>query len=88
MQKPMAVRMKGKEKTNFQHNKKFNPHSLMASHLKEMEVTIRSLIATTTLMVPIVTSDSLEGLGLRPIPPNHPKGRLPIQAARKAETDF
>ena len=65
IQKPMAVRMKGKEKTNFQHNKKYSPHSLMASHLMAMEVTVRSLMATTTLMVPKVTSDSLEGLGLR-----------------------
>ena len=37
----------------------------MASHLMAMEVTVRSLMATTTLMVPKVTSDSLEGLGLR-----------------------
>lgn len=64
MQKPMAVRMKGKEKTKHQHSKKYSLHSLMASHLKEMEATIRSLMATTTLMVPIVTSDSLEGLEL------------------------
>ena len=31
----------------------------------EMEAILRSLTATTTLMVPKVTSDSLEGLGLR-----------------------
>ena len=30
-----------------------------------METTVRSMMATTTLMVPKVTSDSLEGLGLR-----------------------
>ena len=65
MQKPMAVRMKGKEKTNFQHNKKFCPHSLMASHLRAMETTVRSLMATTTLTATKVTSDSLEGLGQR-----------------------
>ena len=61
----MAVRMEGKEKTNLQHNKEDCPHSQIASHLKEMEVVLGNLMATTTLMVPKVTSDSLEGLGLR-----------------------
>ena len=65
IQKPMAVRMKGKEKTKPQHSKKDNPHSQTASHLRAMEATIRSLVATTTLIATKVTSDSLEGLGLR-----------------------
>ncbi len=65
MQKPMAVRMKGKEKTNFQHNKRYSLHSQTASYLMAMEITIRSLMATTTLTATKVTSDSLEGLGLR-----------------------
>ena len=61
----MAVRMKGKEKTKPQHSKKDNHRILMASHLRAMEATIRSLMATTTLIATKVTSDSLEGLGLR-----------------------
>src|SRR5574344_693551 len=62
MQKPMAVSMKGKEKTKPQHCKKNNHRILMASHLRAMETTIRSLMATTTLTATKVTSDSLEGL--------------------------
>ena len=65
MQKPMAVRMKGKEKTKPQHSKKDNHRILMASHLRAMETTVRSLMATTTLIATKVTNDSLEGLGLR-----------------------
>ena len=61
----MEVRMKGKEKTKPQHSKKDNHRIQMASHLMTMEAIIRSLMATTALMVPKVTSDSLEGLGLR-----------------------
>ena len=61
----MAFRMKGKEKTKPQHSKKDNHRILMASHLRAMEATIRSLVATTTLMATKVISDSLEGLGLR-----------------------
>ena len=84
----MAVRMEGKEKTNLQHNKEGSPHSLMASRLMAMEATVRSLMATTTLTATKVTNDSIEGLGLRPAPPNRPKGSLPIQDTRQAETDF
>ena len=65
MQKPMAVRMKGKEKTKPQHSKKDNHRILLASRLIAMEATVRSLMATTTLIATKVTSDSLEGLGLR-----------------------
>ena len=61
----MAVRMEGKEKTNYQHNKKGSPHSLMASHLTAIEATIRNMMATTTLTASKVTSDSFEGIGLR-----------------------
>ena len=61
----MAVRMKGKEKTNIQYIKEDSRHSLMASHLMTMETTIRSLMATTNLKVPKETSNSPEGLGLR-----------------------
>ena len=64
MQKPMAVRMKGKEMSIHRHSKEDNRRSLMASQLMAMEVTVRCLMATTTLMVPKVTSDRLEGLGL------------------------
>ena len=37
----------------------------MGYEVMEMEAILRSLTATTTLTVPKVTSDSLEGLGLR-----------------------
>ena len=57
--------MKGKGKTKPQHNKEDYPYSLTASHLMAMEATVRGLIATTTLIATKVTSDSLEGLGLR-----------------------
>ena len=60
----MAVRMKGKEMSIHRHSKEDNRRSLMASQLMAMEVTVRCLMATTTLMVPKVTSDRLEGLGL------------------------
>ena len=65
MQKPMAVRMKGKEKTKPQHSKKDNHRILMASRLMAMEATVRSLMAIPILTASIVTSDSIEGLGLR-----------------------
>ncbi len=84
----MAVRMKGKEMMTHQHSRKDSPHSLTESHLMTMEATIISLMATTTLMFPKVTSDSLEGLGLRPAPPNNHKGSLPMQDASQAETHF
>ena len=67
MQKPMAVRMKGKEMSIHRHSKEDNRRSLMASHLMAMEVTVRCLMATTALMADKVTSDSLEGLGLRTV---------------------
>ena len=65
IQKPMAVRMEGKEKTNLQHNKEDCPYSLTASHLMAMEATVRGLMATTTLIATKVISESLDGLGLR-----------------------
>ena len=61
----MAVRMKGKEMTNHQHSKKDNRHSLVASHLMATMTTIRSLMAIPILTATKITSDSLEGLGLR-----------------------
>ena len=89
----MAVRMKGKEMMTHQHGKKDNHRILMASRLRAMETTVRSLMATTTLIATKVTSDSLEALkdsdcGLRPTQPNNPKGSFPMQDARKTETDF
>ena len=64
----MAVRMKGKEMSIHRHSKEYYHHSLMASHLWVMELTLRSLMATTILTATKVTSDSLEGLGLRTAP--------------------
>ena len=88
LRRSLSYLIKGKEKTKHQHSKKDNHRILMASHLMTMETTVRSLMATTTLMVPKVTSDSLEGLGLRPAPLNHPKGSFPMQNASQTETDF
>jgi hypothetical protein len=64
IQKPMAVRMKGKEMTNHQHSKENSrhSHSLTALSSMAMEATIRSLMAMTTLTASIAISDSLEGL--------------------------
>ena len=57
--------MKGKEMSIHQHSRKDSHHSLMTSHPKAQEITSGSLMATTPLMVSKMTSDSLEGLGLR-----------------------
>ena len=61
----MAVRTKGKEMDLHRHWRGDYRHGQMASHLMTMEATVRSLMTTTILMVPEVTSYSLEGLGLR-----------------------
>ena len=79
----MAVRMEGKEKTNLQRNKVDSHHSLMASHLIAMETTLRSLMATTTLMVPKVRCDSLEGLRTATCTANPSQGKFD-DAGRKA----
>ena len=79
----MAVRMKGKEKTKHQHSRKDSPHSLTASHLMTMEATIISLMATTTLMVPKVRCDSLEGLRTATCTANPSQGKFD-DAGRKA----
>ena len=85
MQKPMAVRMKGKEKekTKHQHGKEEYPHNQMASHQKAMEVTVRCLRTTTTLMVPKVRCDSLEGLRTATCTANPSQGKF-SDAGRKA----
>ena len=61
----MAVRTKGKEMNLHRHRREDYRHGQMASHLMTMEATVRNLMTTTILMVPEVTSYSLEGLGLR-----------------------
>ena len=58
----MAVRMKGKEKTNHQHDKENCHYNQTAPCLMAVETTVRSLMAIPTLMVSIATSDSPEGL--------------------------
>ena len=58
----MAVRMKRKEMTNHQHSKENSRHSHSLTALSSMEATIRSLMAMTTLMASITTSDCPEGL--------------------------
>ena len=65
LRRSLSYLMKGKEKTNLQHKKEDCPYILMASHLRAMEATVRGLMATTTLIATKVTSDSLEGIGLR-----------------------
>ena len=65
LRRSLSYLMKGKEKTKPQHGKKDCPRILTASHLMAMEATVRGLMATTTLIATKVTSDSLEGIGLR-----------------------
>ena len=72
----MAVRMKGKEMDLHRHWREDYRHGQMASHLMTMEATVRSLMTTTILMVPEVTSYSLEGLGLRPASSNSSHGKF------------
>ena len=65
LRRSLSYLMKGKEMMCHQHSKEDCPYSLTASNLMEMEAILKRLTATTTLMVPKVTSDSLEGLGLQ-----------------------
>lgn len=58
----MAVRMKGKEMMSHQHSRKDSHKSLTAHSSMAMEATIRRLMAITTLMTSIATSDYSEGL--------------------------
>ena len=58
----MAARMKGKEKTNHQHDKENCHYNQTAPRLMAMETTVRCLIAIPILMASIAMSDSLEGL--------------------------
>ena len=65
LRRSLSYLMKGKEMMSHQHSRKDSHHSLMTSHLKALEITSGSLMATTTLTATKMTSDSLEGLGLR-----------------------
>ena len=62
LRRSLSYLMKGKEMTNHQHGKENCHYNQTAPRLMAVETTVRSLIAITTLMASITTSDSPEGL--------------------------
>ena len=62
LRRSLSYLMEGKGMTNHQHSRKDSRHSLTAYHLIATETAIRRLMATTTLMASIATSDSPKGL--------------------------